>query len=72
MKDTSPQAVHLLPCPFCGAQPEITPRLFEQYTVGCSRYACPATYVYTQGFTQQQAIDKWNTRATMLPFPHKL
>lgn len=61
-----PQQIQPLPCPFCGAVPEILPlrMMCGEFIVTCRAYNCPVTYVASDGWTEQQAIEKWNMRHT--------
>lgn len=51
----------LKPCPFCGGLPSWT--VFNGgYILTCGNPNCPAI-VRTEGITERQAGNKWNTRA---------
>ena len=62
-----PRKKELLPCPFCGEQPEkataTTPRGII-YFLECTNDKCPAHTVSVCGdHFEQSSINKWNTRA---------
>lgn len=56
-------SVELKPCPFCGAEPVLSPDYFGRYDVRCLNADCkimPATSVY---LTPEDAAEVWNRRA---------
>lgn len=73
-----PSLVALLPCPFCGKTPvvkklramnigEYKPQRSHYYIVTCEicvdteqAYGCG---IYRDGWTEEQAVERWNTRA---------
>ena len=55
--------VVLKPCPFCGAEPVLSPDYFGRYDVRCLNTGCeimPSTRVYDKA---EDAAASWNRRA---------
>lgn len=59
--------IHLLPCPFCGAEPEMNPQANAGFYVDCINLECPVYGVETRSYnTPEDAAAKWNTRNTFV------
>lgn len=50
----------LKPCPFCGGAPKIANG--NTVSIYCYGMDCPATSVEVEGYTEAEAIRRWNTR----------
>jgi hypothetical protein len=58
----------LLPCPFCGAVPEMQPAHAHGFFVSCENPACPIAPETTHNTdTPEQAAERWNQRVTPSP-----
>jgi hypothetical protein len=58
----------LLPCPFCGAVPELLPSHNHGFIVSCEHLHCPINPELTfSADTEDQAAERWNQRATPSP-----
>lgn len=58
-------SVELKPCPFCGAEPVLSPDYFGRYDVRCLNTGCeimPSTRVYDK---PEDAAASWNRRADL-------
>ncbi len=57
--------IDLLPCPFCGALPEIYNRIsFEDsYDIRCNKPGCYLEFGADWYLSKEEVIEKWNKRA---------
>lgn len=57
-----PGAVKMLPCPFCGALPEVEGGRAYIWGIICTNVACLIN-PYATGNTRKESVRRWNRRA---------
>lgn len=56
------RAVKLLPCPFCGTEPKLSPDMTHWWNVTCQNEACTIGFKCSGSRSKGKAIKLWNTR----------
>ena len=57
----------MLPCPFCGSEPEVRTDGFGTVSLGCANNSCPVDAVYVALYSSHDAYEAWNCRAATAP-----
>lgn len=65
------QKIRLMPCPFCGAEPELKAHEGNLYSVRCMNQECNVLVHTLPDKSKTEAIRAWNKRRTLTFYTHK-